>query len=66
MSGIVLYDGKRTFEKSTVINVEKKGFNLGQLKMPLIYLVLIVAIAFLAYKIKQEKKRNKRLTGGRI
>lgn len=66
VSGIVLYDGKRTFEKSTVINVEKKGFNLGQLKMPLIYLVLIVAIAFLAYKIKQEKKRNKRLTGGRI
>jgi len=61
VNGMVLYDGKRTFEKSTVINVERKGFGLDQLKMPLIYLVLIVAIAFLAYKIKQEKTKHKKM-----
>jgi hypothetical protein len=61
VNGMVLYDGKRTFEKSTVINVERKGFGLDQLKMPLIYLVLIVAIAFLSYKIKQEKTKHKKM-----
>jgi hypothetical protein len=59
VTGIVLYDGKRTFEKSTVINVEKKGFEWNSLKMPLIYIFLIIAISYLAYKIRQERKRNK-------
>ena len=61
VTGIVLYDGKRTFEKSTVINVEKKGFGWNTIKMPLIYLILIIAIAYLAYRIKKEEKRNKQI-----
>jgi hypothetical protein len=61
VTGVVLYDGKRTFEKSTVINVEKNGFSWNELKMPLIYLILIIAIAYLAYKIKKEKKRDKKM-----
>jgi hypothetical protein len=63
VNGIVLYDGKRTFEKSTVINVERKGFSFNQLKMPLIYFILILAISFLAYKIKQEKKKRLKMGG---
>jgi hypothetical protein len=63
VTGIVLYDGKRTFEKSTVINVEKKGFGWDELKMLLIYLFLILAIAYLGYKIKQQRKRNKKFGG---
>lgn len=58
VTGMVFYDGKRTFEKSTVINVEKNNFGWDELKMILIYFVLIVMISYLAYKIKQEKKRN--------
>jgi hypothetical protein len=61
VTGIVLYDGKRTFEKSTVINVEKKGFGWSTIKMPLIYLLLIIAIAYLAYRIRKEEKRNKKM-----
>ncbi len=55
VNGVVFYDGKRTFEKSTVINVEKSGIDWSKLKIYLIYLILIVAIAYLAYKIKKEK-----------
>jgi hypothetical protein len=65
VTGIVLYDGKRTFEKSTVINVERGGFIWSKLKMPLIYLLLIIAISYLAYRIKKEKKKNKILNGGK-
>ena len=50
--------GKRTFEKSTVINVEKKGFDIGIIRTILIYLILLIVIAYLAYKIKKEKRRN--------
>lgn len=55
VNGVVFYDGKRTFEKSTVINVEKDGIKWGKIKIYLIYLILIVAIAYLAYRIKREK-----------
>jgi len=58
VTGIVFYDGKRTFEKSTVINVEKKGFDIGVIRTILIYLILLIVIAYLAYKIKKEKRRN--------
>jgi hypothetical protein len=61
VNGVVLYDGKRTFEKSTVINVERKGFGWDQIKMILIYVILIVAIAFIAYKIRQEKNKHKKI-----
>ena len=58
VTGMVFYDGKRTFEKSTVINVEKKGFDIGVIRTILIYLILLIVIAYLAYKIKKEKRRN--------
>lgn len=58
VTGMVFYDGKRTFEKSTVINVEKKGFDIGVIRTILIYLILLIFIAYLAYKIKKEKRRN--------
>lgn len=60
VTGMVFYDGKRTFEKSTVINVERNGFNWNTLKNILIYLILISAIAYLAYRIREEQKRNKK------
>jgi len=55
VTGRVFYDGKRTFEKSAVINVRDSGFKLSKLKMPAIYLVLIILIAFLLYKIRKER-----------
>ncbi|MGY4884735.1 MAG: hypothetical protein ACP5NZ_04120 [Nanobdellota archaeon] len=60
VTGIVFYDGKRTFEKSTVINVERKGLGWDVVKNVLIYLILIILIAYLAYRIRKEQKRNKR------
>jgi len=61
VNGVVMYDGKRTFEKSTVINVEGQGFGWNQIKTILIYTVLILAIAFIAYKIRQEKNKHKKM-----
>lgn len=61
VTGIVLYDGKRTFEKSTVINVEKNGFRWKSLIMILVYILLITSIAYLAYRIKKEKIKNKKI-----
>ncbi len=58
VNGRVFYDGKRTYEKSAVINVRESGFKIKSLKMPLIYLVLIIAIAFLMYRINKEKKEH--------
>lgn len=55
VTGRVFYDGKRTFEKSAVINVRESGFKFSDLKMPAIYLILIMIIAFLLYKIRKEK-----------
>lgn len=60
VTGMVFYDGKRTFEKSTVINVENPGFGWNSIKTVLIYLILISAIAYLAYRIKKEQRKNKR------
>jgi hypothetical protein len=56
VSGRVFYDGKRTYEKSSVINVRKKGLTFNSFIMPIIYLVLIVLISVLLYKIRKEKK----------
>jgi len=58
VNGFVFYDGKRTFEKSTVINVERTGINWNTLKNILIYLILILIIAYLAYRIKKEKTKE--------
>jgi len=56
VSGRVFYEGKRTYEKSAVINVKPSGFKLSSLFIPLIYLILIILIAFMLYKINKEKR----------
>jgi hypothetical protein len=59
VNGYIVYDGKRTFEKSTVINVQKKKFGWEDVKMISIYAVLIFVIAYFAYKINKEKNKRK-------
>ncbi len=61
VTGRVFYDGKRTFEKSAIINVKDSEFSLSRIIKPIIYLVLILGIAYLLYEINQEKK----LIGGK-
>jgi hypothetical protein len=56
VSGRVFYDSKRTYEKSSIINVRRKGLVFSSFLMPLIYLVLIILISLLLYKIRKEKK----------
>lgn len=56
ISGRIFYDGKRTFENSAIINVIDSGFKLKKLLKPTIYVFLIVAIAYLLYRIQKEKK----------
>ncbi|MFH1290890.1 MAG: hypothetical protein ABIH92_05820 [Nanoarchaeota archaeon] len=56
-SGRVFYDKKRTFESSAVINVKPKMFGLKQAALTLVYIVLMIAIIILFYKIRKEKRR---------
>lgn len=56
-SGRVFYDKKRTFETSGVFNVAPVTFSFKNIILVLIYLVLIVAIAFLLYKVHGERKK---------
>ncbi len=66
VTGIVQYDGKKTFEKSSVINVEKKGIDLNKILILLVYAILITGIAYLMYKIKKQKEKNKKFGGFKI
>jgi len=59
-SGRVFYDKKRTFESSTIINVRQKEFGLKQILINVSYLLLMILIGFLIYKIKKEKRRYQR------
>lgn len=61
--GRVFYDKKRTFELSTLINVnppteKKPGIAIKQV---LIYAVIFVVIAFISIKIRAERKKYKRM-----
>lgn len=56
VSGRILYDGKKTFEKSTVINVTQSGINIWTILKYSLYILLIIGIITLTYKIRQEKK----------
>lgn len=60
ISGRVFYNNKKTFESSSVLEVFSKVFSfrgfLGWLFVPLIYIVLIVLIGFLFFKIRKERK----------
>ena len=58
ISGRVIYDGKRTYEKSITITATKKALDI----MALTYYGFIGFILYLLYKIGKEKKyyKNKR------
>lgn len=56
VTGRVFYDGKRTFEKSAIINVRDTSFAWKKLMKSIIYLILIIGIAYLLYRISKEKK----------
>jgi hypothetical protein len=55
ISGRVFYDGKRTFEKSAIVNVRPMGFRVSSVSRPIFYGLLFFAILFLLYKIRKEK-----------
>lgn len=66
VSGRVFYENKRTFEMSSIINVnpaekkiaEKEGIKIKPL---LVYAVMIVIIAFISIKIRKERKKHTRV-----
>jgi hypothetical protein len=57
VSGRVFYDKKRTFEASGVFNVRPKTFSFKNVVMVFTYLILMVVIAFLLYKVHRERKK---------
>ncbi len=62
-SGRVFYEKKRTFELSTIINVnpateKKSGITIKQL---LIYTAIFAVIAFISIKIRTERKKYKKM-----
>lgn len=57
VSGRVFYENKRTFESSAVFNVKPRSFNFRNVVMTIIYMVLMLVIAFLLYKVHNERKR---------
>jgi len=56
-SGRVFYYKKRTFESSTVINVNPKKLGYKQAILTVVYFVILFFIFRLLYKIRKEKKR---------
>jgi hypothetical protein len=58
-SGRVFYDKKRTFESSVVMNVLPKKMGIKEIILGLVYISLIILIAFLFYKIRKEKRKYK-------
>ncbi|MDA3836427.1 MAG: hypothetical protein PF542_02280 [Nanoarchaeota archaeon] len=52
ISGRVYYDGKRTFEASSAIDVTGRSFSF----LPLLYFVLIVFVAMMFFKVRREKR----------
>jgi len=56
-SGRVFYDKKRTFETSGVFNVAPKTFSFKNIILVIVYFVLMVAIAFLLYRVHKERKK---------
>lgn len=56
LSGRVFYDGKRSYEKSVIINVEPRSA-LKTIGLFALYAGLIFVASFLMYKIKTERKK---------
>lgn len=55
ISGRVFYDGKRTYEQSTILNI-KPGSTLSSILKITSYIILIVIISILLYKIRKERR----------
>ncbi len=58
VNGKIFYNKKITFEKSTIINAQKKKFsiNYSSVILLLVYTFILIAIIFLIRKIKKSKK----------
>ena len=56
ISGRVFYSGKKTFESSAVLEVVAPGFAWKTFLLPLVYVLLILFIGFLFFKIRKEKR----------
>ncbi|HDK42395.1 MAG TPA: hypothetical protein ENG87_03380 [Candidatus Pacearchaeota archaeon] len=57
VSGRIFYDKKRTFESSTIINVNPEKFGIKQFFLTVIYIVLMAFMGYLIFKIRKEKKK---------
>jgi len=62
-SGRVFYDKKRTFEGSTIFHVRPNIFTFKEILLTLVYVILIVVIGFLFYRVKKERKKYLRKIG---
>lgn len=56
ISGRVFYDNKRSYEQSTILNVKPKVMTLKTVAKSLSYIVLVLVIITLLFKIRQERK----------
>ncbi|MEM4331081.1 MAG: hypothetical protein QW273_03685 [Candidatus Pacearchaeota archaeon] len=57
LSGSVYYDGKKTFEKSKIINVQSNKSSIFVILKYSFYLLLLIVIIYLIREIKKEKRR---------
>ena len=60
ISGRVYYSSKKTFESSTEINVISKEISLKSGILLLVYVLLILSIFYLIFKIRKERVRFSR------
>jgi len=56
VSGRVFYDGKRTYEQSAVVNVRPGSAVWGSILKTVTYLILLIIIAILLYKVRNERR----------
>lgn len=56
ISGIVIYDGKRTFEKSKILNVQQSGIKLSTIITYVVYLILVAIVAYVIYLIRRDRR----------
>jgi len=56
ISGRVFYNNKRTYEQSAVLNVEPKYGPLGKIIRTGAYIILIIIITILLFKIRKERR----------
>jgi hypothetical protein len=57
LTGRIFYDKKRTFEKSVIFNVAKKGISFMEILTYILYILTIIGIVILIYKIRKEREK---------